>query len=138
MSDIDDDLRTLLLAQADISAAAVGGVHIDEAPQGTALPYVVITEMDVEGNTTLDGDTDDLQFVTYDLDCYGQTQKKAKNLRTLIRSFLADFTGPTGGTETIAAVVVNGSASDRIPPTDGKGPSTYVRTLDLTVQYNPA
>lgn len=137
MSYIDADLRTLLLAQAQIAALATGGIWVDEAEQGAALPYVVIVETDTEGNTSLDGSTDNLQFVTYDIDCYAQTANKAIQLRDAIRSFIKDYSGATGGTQTIAAVLVNGSASDRIPASDGKGQGTFIRTLDVDIQYNP-
>ena len=137
MSQIDEDLVTLLLNQSQIVAVTGAKIYLDEAPQNTGLPYVVITEMDTDGNTSLDGGTDNLQFVAYDVDCYGATRTRARDLAKLIRDFIKDFAGATGGTQTIKAVVMNGEASDRIPPTDGKGPSTFVRTLDFTIQFNP-
>jgi len=137
VSQIDEDLVTLLLNQSQIIAVVGSRIYLDEAPQTATLPYVVITEMDVDGNVSLDGGTDNLQFVNYDVDCYGATRTKARDLAKLIRDFIKDFSGETGGTQTIKAVVMNGEASDRIPPTDGKGPSTFVRTLDITIQFNP-
>lgn len=136
---IESDLRTLLLAQSSITAVVgAGNVHCGWEPQEKNLPYIVLTVMGKEGNTTLDGGTDLLQFVDFEIDCYGKTYGQAKDLCGIVRAFIKDFSGATGGTQTIGAVLIDDESDDVIAPTDGSDAKRFLTTLELTIHYNPA
>lgn len=138
MSAIEADLRTLLNAQATITAVVgAGNIHCGREPQSGALPYIVLHEMSKDGNPSLDGATDGLQFCDYDIDCYGKTYGQAKDLAKIVRDFIKDFSGATGGTQTIGAVLMNDEIDDEIEPNDGTDNYKYLTTLDLTIQFNP-
>lgn len=101
------------------------------------MPYIVLTVMETEGNPSLDGGTDNLKFVTLDIDCVAATGEASESLCQLVRAFIKDYTG-AAGTQTIKAVIVNDQVDDEIWPTDSSGKPKYMETLDLTIQYNPA
>ncbi len=86
---IEIGLRTLLLAQASITALApaqtVGGVSfdavfLDNAAEGVKPPYVIITQTGHDPYKRLDGTGGTLRKTEVDIDCYASNRPAAMTL----------------------------------------------------------
>lgn len=131
-------LVTLLTGESTISTLISSRCYVGKAPQKSTLPFILITQMASEQNTTMDGASSSLRFIDYDIDCKADRAIEAAQLADAVRVFLDDFSGATGGTETIGAVLMNDETDDFEPPADGSDVGIHVVTLDVTIQYNPA
>lgn len=130
-------LVSLLTGESTISTLIGSRCYVGKAPQKATLPFLLITQMAAEQNTTMDGASNELRFIDYDIDCKADRSVEAANLADAVRVFLDDYSG-TAGSETIGAVLLNDESDDYEPPSDGSDVGIHVVTLDVTIQYNPA
>lgn len=128
-------LIALLSAQASITAICSTRIYMTKAPQKATFPHVIITQMGSEENTSIDGGSGQLRFLTFDIDCKARTAVAAESLGNAVRTFLDDYSG-AAGSYTIGAVLLNDEADDYEPPQDGSDQGVYTVTLDLDVQYS--
>ena len=126
---------TLLTGEATISAIVSSRVYVGKAPQKATLPYLVLTQLGSEENTSIDGASGQLRFLTFDIDCKAKTSVQAESLGNAVRVFLDDYSG-TAGSYTIGAVILNSESDDYEPPTDGSDIGVHVVTLDVEIQYS--
>jgi hypothetical protein len=129
-------LVSLLTGESTISTLIGSRCYVGKAPQKAALPFLLITQMAAQQNTTLDGGSNLLRFIDYDIDCKADRSIGAAQLADAVRVFLDDYSG-TAGSETIAAVLINDEVDDFEPPADGSDVGIHVVTLDVTIQFNP-
>ena len=127
---------SLLAGESSVTNLVSTRIYIGKAPQGAALPHIVITQMDSEENVALDG-TGGLRFVDFDIDCKADRSVEAEALGKAVRTFLDDYTG-TAGSETVGAVIVNSESTDFEPPHDASDVGIHTTLLDVTIQYTPA
>lgn len=129
-------LIALLTGESSVSAICGDRVYVNRAPEKAALPNVIITQISAEHNTTLDGLSNNLRFVDFDIDCRAERSVTAESLAHAIRTFIDDYSG-TAGEESIGAVIINDESDSYDSPVDGSDVGVYLVTLDVTVQYNP-
>lgn len=142
---IDEGLRTLLLAQAGITAlvpsqtvnrVTVPSIFVDNAEQGAEPPYVVITITDGDAMLTLDGTYHDtLREAEVDIDCFSYDRTEAATINTTIRQFLDDYSGAAGASDTIKAVLHDTPVPGYDYPAEGADTKFYYMTTTYTIQY---
>lgn len=139
---ITTELRTLLLAQSSITALApaqtlnrisMPAVFVENAQQGFAPPFVVISNIQSEPFVCHDG-TKDFRTAEIDIDCYGYSRVASRTLADTIRAYIDDFTG-TAGANTIHAVIWQDENDFDVKPQDGRDTRWYVTTETFRIQY---
>jgi len=128
-------LIDLLRNASTVSSIAGGRVHANKAPQNSALPYIIVTQISSEENQTLDGSVG-VRAVDFDIDCKAERSVTANNLGNAVRIYIQNYTG-TAGTETIKAVNLNDQSSQYESPEDGSDRGVYVSIIDATIHYEP-
>ena len=101
-------------------------------------PYIVISELTTDFFLTIDGTgavATDKKQRTIDIDSYGVTEAEAELVRQSVAMYLDDFSG-AAGTNTIAAVDLTDAGQDEIPPRDGDGYPTFIKTLEAEVIFS--
>jgi hypothetical protein len=141
---IEIGLRTLLLAQASITALApaqtVGGVSfdavfLDNAAEGVKPPYVIITQTGHDPYKRLDGTGGTLRKTEVDIDCYASNRPASITLAGAVETFLRDYVGAAGASDTINAVLWENARDDVILTGDGRDQRHYVRSLQFSIQH---
>ena len=141
---IETGLRTLLLAQASITALApaqtVGGVSfpavfLDNAAEGCKPPYVIITQTGHDPYKRLDGTGGTLRMSEVDVDCYAHNRPDAIALGAAVETFLRDYSGAAGASDTINAVLYESHRDDVISTGDGRDQRYYVRSFQFSIQH---
>ena len=128
-------LVSLLSSEATITAICSTRVYVNRAPQNATFPHVIITQMNSEENTCLDGGSGQLRFLDFDIDCKAKSSVTAESLANAVRTYIDDYSG-TAGSFTVGAVLMNDESDDYEPPQDGSDVGVFVVTLDLTIHYN--
>ena len=128
---------SLLAGESSISDIVGPRIYAgDKAPQGAALPHIVLTVTGGQHNPTLDGFSDGLLFIDFDIDCKAARSVEAEDLADTVRRFIDDYSGPAGD-ETIGAVLIQDQVDDYEPPTDNSDVGIHDVTLDVQIQYKP-
>lgn len=91
------DLRALLLSDAGLSAACGGRVHWQTAPQGGALPVLVLNRVSVVPAYTFGGE-DALRSTRVQIDVWARTYAEAADIAATLRGLLSGFSGNFGET----------------------------------------
>lgn len=98
---ICEGLRTLLLAQSTVTdVVGTSGIYVTTARQTTSLPYIVLDRVGDEKYTALDG-YQSARHAEVDIECWHKTPGQAAALAKIVSDYLDDFSGATGGDETI-------------------------------------
>lgn len=109
---IKTGLRTLLLAQSSIttlcpaqtiSGKSYDGIFVEKVKQGFKPPYIVISDTTHDPMNTLDGITG-MGNSEIDVECVEYTEPEAQALAAAVISYLRNYTGAAGGSDTIDAV----------------------------------
>ncbi|WP_127104367.1 DUF3168 domain-containing protein [Pararhodobacter zhoushanensis] len=88
---MEAEFRAILTGTSAITAIApTTAINFGEAPQGTALPYVVLTTIGDGAGLTLKG-SDGLSAGRVQVDCYASTASGAMTLGKLIRHALHGY-----------------------------------------------
>jgi len=136
MAGIEEGIKTLLDAEATLTAICSTDIYPNKAPQSAAFPQIVFTQLTSDEYNTLDGGGD-VRSIDVDFDCRATRSVTATSLSAALLAYIRDFTGAAGA-ETIRAVTVQGEGSDYIAPTDGSDKGVFIKTLDVQIQYTPA
>lgn len=104
MADLDENLRTFILADATV-AALTTSVHINRVPENKTNPYIWIRTTDTETELNLDGSTGPT-LTTFTIEGTSTSLDIAKDMQTAIQSRLQGFTG-TIGTQSTAFIRVD-------------------------------
>lgn len=131
---ITDGLKTLLLAQSSVTDLVGTRIFKTAARQGTDKPYIVIDRIDSEKYKGLSGYLS-TQHAEVDIECWASTQTAAAALAKVVSDYLDDFSGATGGTETILAVHQVGEADNYAPPKAGGEITEFVTILNVELDY---
>ena len=129
-------LVTLLNAQSSITDLVSTRIYIDKAPEGCALPYIVILQHGSDEFMTSDN-TGNLRGIDFSIICRAQRSITSESVADAVREFVQDYSG-AAGSETISAVVFEGVSDQFEPPVDGSDIGKHASTLDLQILYNPA
>lgn len=141
---IKDGLRTLMLAESTITALcpaqtlkglSLSAVFVDKAEQGAKPPFIIISRIGSDPMLALDG-TYGMKSTEIDIDCYEATPTKAEALATAVSTYLDDYTGAAGGSDTIDAVMLEDTNDFLVPEEDGKDNLRHVVTLSFTIQHH--
>jgi hypothetical protein len=140
---IETAIRSLLLSQGSITSRApartiertlIPGVFCEDATQGFAPPYVIITQIGEDPMLMLSGTTG-MRNCELDIDCYEMSYPRALALCDAVQDFFNDYTGAAGDT-TINAVMLQGRQHSRvIHNMNGTDVRHHVLTLTYEVQY---
>lgn len=140
---IDTGLRTLLLAQSSITTLApsqtIEGISTpsifnEEPPQGANPPFIVIVQTDHDPMVALDG-TYGMQMTTFSIDCYANELPAAGTLRTTVGTFLNDYSGAAGASETINAVILQGNSYRKLYAQDGTDTRQRIASASYLIQH---
>lgn len=141
---IEIGLRTLLLAQSTITTLApaqiVGGVtfdavFLDNPAEGVKPPYVLITLTSHDPYRRFDGTGGTLRRSDFDIDCYASNRPAAITLAGAVETFLRDYVGAAGASDTINAVLWDNARDDVVFLGDGRDQRHYVRSLSFIIQH---
>ena len=99
MADIDENLRTFLLADSTLSAITTS-IHINRVPESKTNPYVWIQTSDSETELNLDGSTGPTT-TTFNIEAPSTSLDNAKDMQAAIKNKLHGHTG-TLGTQQVA------------------------------------
>jgi len=94
MADLDQNLRSFLLADAPI-AAITTNVHVNNVPDNKTKPYVWLQLDDESQQLNLGGSTGTIQSF-FDCEATSTTLSQAKDLATKIKTALHGYTGSFG------------------------------------------
>jgi len=142
---ITTGLRSLLLTRSDITAIAkprkIGGITFsgvfNEYPsQGVVPAFVLISQTDLDPLVALDG-TYGLRSNEFDFDCYSRSFPEAEQLGDLVESFIKDYTGPAGPSDTIKAVIFESRRYDKVVEEQGGDQRQHVQSISVTIQHQP-
>lgn len=90
---MEEELRTIMLASASVTAITGSRINWGEIPQGSAMPAIVLTTISANNGHTM-ASPDRLQESRVQVDCYGMTYGATK---ALSRAVLAALDGYKGG-----------------------------------------
>lgn len=92
---MEEALRTMLLANAGVTAIAGTNINWGEHPQGVATPFIVLTLIDDAEGLYLDADegSDGLSIGRVQVDCYGTSYRTAKRLARAVRAAAHGYRG---------------------------------------------
>lgn len=128
-------LQTLLLANTNVTdLVGTEGVFVTAAKQGTDMPYVILDLIDDRKYKAFDGFVGALHC-EIDIYCYDTTPQDAKALAKVIDDYLDDFSGSTGGSETIKESNQVGRYNTYSEPQSGGEISEWVTILNFEFQY---
>lgn len=140
---ITTGLRTLLLAQPNITAickpqklgnTTYPGIFNEFAPEGFKPPYVLISKTDTDPLVVLDG-TYGLRFNEFDFECYSRDQVEAESLGDIVETFIKDYTGQAGPSDTIKAVILENRRYDKIFEEQGGDQRQHIQSISVTIQH---
>lgn len=132
---ICEGLRTLLLAQSSVTAVVgTDGIFVTAAGQRADLPYIVIARVSDEKYKGLDGVLT-LKHCEVDIECWHKTQSGAAALAKIVGDYLDDFSGATGGAETIKAVHHIDDDDTFDPPESGGQIQEFATILTFEMGY---
>ena len=133
---IKSGIVSLLVATPAISAFVGSRVFHNMAAQGESLTLIVIDQDSADGKPSLDGNTDNLRFVDFDIRAVSLTSTQVTDLAEAIRVLLRDFTG-TAGSETILATLLLGESDDYEEPETDNETGRFVMSTQYQFQYQP-
>lgn len=131
---ISEGLRTLLLAQSSVTDLVGTRIYVTVARQGITQPYIVIDRVDNEKYKGLAGYLS-AQHAEVDIECWASTQTAAAALAKIVSDYLDDFSGATGGSETITAVHQVGDVDNYATPQGGGEITEFVTILNFELDY---
>lgn len=104
VADIDENLRTFLLADSTLSAIT-NSIHINRVPENKTNPYVWIQTTDQEADLCIGGESAP-QTTSFDIEATSTDLNKTKDMQAAIRSALHGYSG-TFGTQTVAFIRID-------------------------------
>jgi hypothetical protein len=131
---ISKGLKTLLLAQASVTAITGNRIFVSAAKQGTTGTYIVIDRMSDEKYKGLDG-VQTAKQAEVDIECWARTPESAAALAKVVSDYLDDFQGATGGAETILASHQVDDSDNYVAPTSGGEITEFVTILNFEFMY---
>lgn len=131
---ICEGLRTLLLAQSSVTDLVSTRIFVTAAKQGEVLPYIVIDRVSDEKYKGLSGYLS-TRHAEVDIECWGKTQSTAASLAKIVSDYLDDFSGATGGSETVLAVQQVDEDDTFDPPDSGGQIQEFVTILTFELDY---
>lgn len=135
MADIIQAVKTILEAEAEITALVSTRIHPDHLPQGTIMPAIALWVISENALDQLTGPLGMDQPVVR-AECYSTTRLGANTLRLLVREHLAGYSG------TAATLWIKGVAQERghQARTDRVSAATdqyrYVSVQDFRITYD--
>jgi hypothetical protein len=131
---ICEGLRTLLSAQSSVTDVVGTRIFVTAARQGESLPYIVIDRVSDEKYKGLSGFLS-AKHCEVDIECWGKTQTSAAALAKVVSDYLDDFSGATGGAETILAVHQVDEDDTFDPPDSGGQIQEFVTIVTFEIDY---
>lgn len=139
---IDAAIRAWLLTQGTVTAIVGQKVFVDDVPEGTLDPYLIVAAITNDENVTLDGRpaasgamcTDEV-----DIDSKARTRYGADLLASAVAALgFRDFKGSLGaGLETVLAVESQGLTKAKDPAIFADDAAFFRSTLSFNVFYRP-
>jgi len=131
---IEASLRTRLAATAAVTAIVSTRMYYMQAPQATALPYVILERIDTNRLNTLSGSTTTSE-VRIQVACLASTYTGVKALADAVRTSLSGWTSPA--TDPVVAMVHLIDERDQLQaPQLGEDFGVYEIQQDYNVWYS--
>lgn len=125
---MEEDVRTLLLADGGVSAIVGTRINWGAHPQGASMPAIVLTAVSNVSGHTLDGPWA-MSDGRVQVDCYADTYSSAKALGRAVRTALDGYAGGT-----INAVFFENAQDGREGGTN-EAERPFRMSLDFFVNY---
>ena len=130
MADIDENLVTVLAADAAVSAITTD-IHVNNVPESIELPAIWIQLDDEFEETDLAG-SGGAAIHTFDVECVSTDLDEAKDLQTAVKAELHGKSGAFGD-QTIAFAEVSGK-DDSFEPRNPFGDQKSLHVCALTIE----
>ena len=130
---MEEDLLMLLRRTPAVAELAGTRICLDERPQDSDEPAVVITRINGGHDHTL---TQSAGWAkpTMHVMCFAPKATTADSLRDQVREAMNGFSGVVGETN-FGAILLDDEDHDYMPPIDASDRGTYARLLVVTVVY---
>lgn len=130
---ICEGLRTLLLAEATVTAVT-SNIYVTVARQAATLPYIALDRVSDEKHKAIDGYVS-ARHCEIDIECWDSTPSDAAALAKIVSDYLDDFSGATGGSETILSSHQMDDNDSFDGPESGAEIKEFVTILNYEFQY---
>jgi hypothetical protein len=110
-------------------------IFLDNPAEGVKPPYIIITQTGHDPYKRLDGTGGTLRKTELDIDCYASNRPASITLASAVETFLRDYVGAAGVSDTINAVLWENARDDVILTGDGRDQRHYVRSLQFSIQH---
>lgn len=132
MAEIEEALRTRLMANTALTALVSARIKPDFIPPGTALPCVVYLKVSDVKDHTHDGQSE-LEHPVIQFSSYASTKSVARSVSNQIKASLIDFTGTLSGIQVQLIRLLNEMSSAE---TSGDGTQKiFVEDLEFEVFF---
>jgi len=126
MAELEPALTAYLLSQTELTALIEGRLFYDDAPQDTAMPYVIALCVDNVFSHTHQGKSEH-ETPNYQFNCYASTRAGARTIAEQVKTTLSDYVGAMGELYIEWIKLVN-----ELPFTENNADGTFrARTIDL-------
>ena len=130
---ICEGLRTLLLAESTVTAVT-SKIYVTAARQNATAPYIVLDRIEDTKFSGLGGYLS-ARKCEVDIECWDTTPSDAAALSKIVGAYLDDFTGATGGSETILSCHEVGGNDTFATPKSGEEITEFVSILNYEFLY---
>ena len=132
MAEIEEALKTRLLANTALTALVSTRINADFIPPKTALPCVVFIKVSDVKDHTLTGQLE-LEHPVFQVSAYASTKSAARSVANQIKASLLDFSGTLSGITVQLIRLLNEMSSAE---TSGEGTSKiFVEDLEFEVFF---
>jgi hypothetical protein len=108
-------------------------VYVGKAPQGVAMPYVVVTRIAEPPHHHYEGVVA-IASPTYQVLLVASSSVATEAMETAVRARIDGYVGPMGGTSVHGAFVI-GSYDDVVPTGDGSDELPFSTVLDVELWH---
>lgn len=139
-------LRTLMLAESTITtlvgSQVIGGVtyqgiFVGHAVQGFTQDHIIISRASLDPMKHLGG-TSGMRSIDVDIECYSRSKASVESIAEAVATYLDDYTGAAGASNTIDAVLWNDTYDTASVPIEGSDVWLHSVTVDMTIQHTPS
>lgn len=134
MGDIVTEIRSYLVADANILAAVAQRIYQDHLPQGMeTMPAIVLEEISSRDEQQIEGHSV-MQWTRVRARCYAATPSSAASVRTLVRNRTATTRGLLGSIF-VSDVELAAKGNGIDPPNDGSDNWRPCKFQDLMITH---
>ena len=135
MPDISATIRSMLVADTNVSGVVSSRIHADVLPQRCVFPAIAYEIIDTTPNEHLSGIVD-LSRARIQIDCYAKTRADANSLADKVRLAIEKKTAGTYSSQYIVEInLVSGEQFFVEQPKEGTDKRVFGTSQDFYVHY---